>query len=1411
MPRILPFRGALLGRRVAVLPEITITTPISPQPVGAPIVVSGTYRGSPTGITLTWRQDGLDVSAPVAVTSFAEGTWSGTVTTPAGAGSYRLRVAFNDTNPTADSEPIEIVAGASTAPLASFVFEGTGTTTDSIALFGHGFAQGEAQTVDQFLLRRTDNDGELRTQVNVLSTWPDGSVRSALLAGEMPALADTTTLEAALWVGEAHPDPGSALSFASALSGRSAQIAVFNPPDGSTPDWTFDPLDGIGSPDWHVGPLAISARREIAVPQAVVGVSSVRLIVDVIVTKDGILRLDVCFSNDRVHHSGGGTATLGYTIAIDGETLYSQKPASGAATVLKQYGQWIRRCGRNAAGTVKLGRGQTHDEAVYFRPDQDALVRAKLTFGYDTTQAWSGTLNAAASDIGDSAKETDPWWPWGLARSAGAVGGRPEIGYRTQAVTEWMAFGTRAAQRLAQRQFEAAATRPMYMAGWAADHGDIGVTRWLNPVDWPKFRNYFTETSSVGTARANVQGLPSGQGITHNETDNITIDDAHHGNFNWGPALFSGRRLAYDSLAARSNWSVMLGPRANGALGSSPPWRDLTPDHATGRAWARQPWVPQTRGIGWDLRDHVDCAAILPDSYDARIMYDRHVEAVFNALKDVLATIEGQQGTALGLPILHAQTPRMPGYMFAYYMYGALAARQLGIGGPNMPEITEKLVKCYLGNFLDGGYPWRRAHTGTPEMHFRTSFISQSWADVWAQTEAAGGVDVPADWNVSGFTLDTGSYQRTTINLCALMLDTDLPLEQRADAADALVLLRSERQGSGGDPHPRTFPGRFFNPEGMYQVDLLNHPDFSWRWDSAPTIPAGQSFTIEGDAPAGSVVGLVRFIGPIPRNSAGNGFALHDAFVIAAQPAGNPFTISRGGAVRLVGNPPAAGTVQIEVYCRTWEGNGSTEHRSATVEANINITAKPAAILSVVPTSPQQVLEGASIGTVIYTVQVGGNAPITPSISSGNTTLFEFVHDAGTSYVLRTKAALTGELNTYPLTLRVENGHGSDNANVSIEVVANAHAPVIGSGQTFDLPESNSTGGATDPQNVAYTGGVPTTAEFTAGNTGSRLAVGLTGSDVRITMAVATKRLDVAQITPTLRLANVGGEDAKQITVNIIQPWVLRSAAPSAHYWAVWSCARRLVDTYTGPLIRVRRASDNAEQDIGFTASGGHQVLDEDALTAFIGSSTWYVVTAYDQSLSGFDVSQATAGSQPIGGTSGGINRLGSGNRVAMNMDSQKALIRASTTIPYTPNRLAVLWTARTGSTVSGTQYPFRTAAASIQALFGLSGGALYLQVGNGSVTHGTAYGTATNIVGLARFQADGGSNRLRVQGTDRSVAAANSGNQTPSTTGQQLQLGDTWSGGQWRGLLSEAVLMLDMDIADEAEVMSNASAFYGV
>jgi hypothetical protein len=80
---------------------------------------------------------------------------------------------------------------------------------------------------------------------------------------------------------------------------------------------------------------------------------------------------------------------------------------------------------------------------------------------------------------------------------------------------------------------------------------------------------------------------------------------------------------------------------------------------------------------------------------------------------------------------------------------------------------------------------------------------------------------------------------------------------------------------------------------------------------------------------------------------------------------------------------------------------------------------------------------------------------------------------------------------------------------------------------------------------------------------------------------------------------------------------------------------RRLRTAYSGPLLRVRRSSDNAEQDLSGTTVGGSISTME--LSSFCGSSSCFVRTWYDQSGSARNGLQSGASNQPIIANSGAL------------------------------------------------------------------------------------------------------------------------------------------------------------------------------
>ena len=94
------------------------------------------------------------------------------------------------------------------------------------------------------------------------------------------------------------------------------------------------------------------------------------------------------------------------------------------------------------------------------------------------------------------------------------------------------------------------------------------------------------------------------------------------------------------------------------------------------------------------------------------------------------------------------------------------------------------------------------------------------------------------------------------------------------------------------------------------------------------------------------------------------------------------------------------------------------------------------------------------------------------------------------------------------------------------------------------------------------------------------------------------------------------------VAQNTLNTVGLTSSTPSTVAYSL----RKLSTSYTGNAVLVRRSSDNATQNIGFTASG---LLNETALLAFVGTGSGFVQTWYDQSGFNRHATQTNFANQP--------------------------------------------------------------------------------------------------------------------------------------------------------------------------------------
>ena len=111
----------------------------------------------------------------------------------------------------------------------------------------------------------------------------------------------------------------------------------------------------------------------------------------------------------------------------------------------------------------------------------------------------------------------------------------------------------------------------------------------------------------------------------------------------------------------------------------------------------------------------------------------------------------------------------------------------------------------------------------------------------------------------------------------------------------------------------------------------------------------------------------------------------------------------------------------------------------------------------------------------------------------------------------------------------------------------------------------------------------------------------------------------------------------------------------------------RLLDkSYSGNAIKVRRASDNAEQDIAFS----NNELDTATLETFASGTDAFVTTWYDQSGNANNATQATASSQPKI-VSSGSTILESG-KPSIDFASNKSLFESSVSLTQPFTRFSV-------------------------------------------------------------------------------------------------------------------------------------------
>jgi hypothetical protein len=258
---------------------------------------------------------------------------------------------------------------------------------------------------------------------------------------------------------------------------------------------------------------------------------------------------------------------------------------------------------------------------------------------------------------------------------------------------------------------------------------------------------------------------------------------------------------------------------------------------------------------------------------------------------------------------------------------------------------------------------------------------------------------------------------------------------------------------------------------------------------------------------------------------------------------------------------------------------------------------------------------------------------------------------------------------------------------------------------------------------------------------------------------------------------------------------------------------RKLRTAYTGSAIRVRRSSDNTEQDIGFV----NNILDTSALTTFCSGTNGFVTTWYDQSGNGRNATQATAANQPQIVSSGSV----------LTVNTKPSIVFSNSRLNISSN----FWTYTGDSTLFHTSLNTHTSYQSVISYYEGVNTSLGIQYTkfpatptNVSTDVYAPGGMATNTTQTSNTQylvtvqwknwsthKTNGNTIIAINGANQSLTAYGSNPSSWANTGV-TRIGTFDNSGAWNGQLQEIVIYtsaLSGANIDGAE--SNINSFYSI
>lgn len=250
---------------------------------------------------------------------------------------------------------------------------------------------------------------------------------------------------------------------------------------------------------------------------------------------------------------------------------------------------------------------------------------------------------------------------------------------------------------------------------------------------------------------------------------------------------------------------------------------------------------------------------------------------------------------------------------------------------------------------------------------------------------------------------------------------------------------------------------------------------------------------------------------------------------------------------------------------------------------------------------------------------------------------------------------------------------------------------------------------------------------------------------------------------------------------------------------------RKVISTYNGSAIQVRRSNDNAIQNIGFAANGD---LNEAALTSFVGTNNGFVTIWYDQSGNNRNATNADAATQPQIVNNGVVYKYGSANRPAI------YFVNKFLNAPYAADLNSVATNAVAAQTGTGQGTIVNYSVASDPAIanhFRFDNGSIVVSRFNGgswTPTFSTS-SVGSNLSVLTALYKNNNNTELRVAGNSNFTATTST---APAAQGATIWIGRFSAfDSPLTGYISEVTVMPSTTIVSQlSNLEANQLVYYG-